>query len=103
MDGSAGLYPATWAKWSGTFEELEELSNVEELTLDEWREDVEELRAKATNTPMRNFMVYGSIGHLGSTVASKEFALACNGDEPEPAYFEKSATYQKAISGMRWG
>merc|ERR1719199_304375 len=92
--GQAGPLPKDWAKWSGTLEELTELSNIEEFGMDEWREDVEELRAKATNTPVRDFATSNSVRGFSSLLAQKEFVLYYKGDEPEPGYFDKSESWK---------
>ena len=61
------------------------------------REDVEELRAKATNTPVRDFAVMESVKDFGSVTAQKEFALFLNRDEPEPGSWRASETFQKGM------
>lgn len=99
--GQAGALPATWANWKGTIEELTELSNIDELGIMEWREDIEELRAKATGTPVRDFAVTDSVKDFGSVTAQKEFALFFNRDEPAPGYFRNSETFQKGMELQR--
>jgi len=94
--GQAGPLPKDWAKWGGTLDELVELSNIDELGMDEWREDVEELRAKAQGDEVRDFATTRSVKEFGSVTAQKEFALFFNKDEPEPGYFANSETFQKS-------
>eukprot|EP00747_Dinoflagellata_sp_TGD_P094384 gnl/TRDRNA2_/TRDRNA2_166096_c0_seq2.p1 gnl/TRDRNA2_/TRDRNA2_166096_c0~~gnl/TRDRNA2_/TRDRNA2_166096_c0_seq2.p1 ORF type:complete len:355 (-),score=47.22 gnl/TRDRNA2_/TRDRNA2_166096_c0_seq2:341-1405(-) len=94
--GNAGPLPKDWANWSGSLDELEELANIEELAVEEWREDVEELRAKATGTAVRDVtMQRGSTQRFGSTLASKELALFPS-DQPEPGYWKNSLTLHEA-------
>lgn len=95
--GAAGPLPKDWAKWTGSLEELTELSNIEELGIMSWREDAEELRATATGTPVRDFALSESVKTFGSVTAHNEFALFSNRDEPEPGYFRGSETFQKAM------
>ena len=82
--GQAKGQPRDWAQWIGTDEELNELANMEELAIEEWREIIEEIRAEKQGEMPRDLSYVEhanyAVQKFGSATSMNYLAMLGNGD-----------------------